>query len=129
MVTWSDDGQTELPYFDELSPAQRALGQTFGTLMPSCFFSAHVDFVRFGYIRPLGPERTAVVIECLFPPQADGLDFSGPSRFVERLTDQDMRVCELNQRGLHCREHRQGVLVPQEYYTHRFQQWVRERTR
>ena len=129
MVTWSDDGQTDLPFFPYLSSYEKRVGQTFGTLMPSCFFAAHVDFVRLGYITPLEPERTRVVIECLFPSETieSGFDISSATRFIERLTNQDLRVCELNQRGLRSHRHMQGVLVPQEYYTYQFQQWVRSR--
>ena len=43
------------------------------------------------------------------------------------VIDQDGRVCELNQRGLKNRPHRQGVLVPQERYVAEFHDWLRER--
>ena len=36
------------------------------------------------------------------------------------------RVAELNQRGLQSRAFGQGVLMPEEYDVHRFQNWVRE---
>jgi len=129
MVTWSDDGLTQLPDFPDLSAAERSLGQTFGTLLPSCFIAGHIDFVRFGHVLPLGPEQTLVTVECLFPSETledTSNDISKTTEFIRRLTEQDFRVCELNQRGLHCRRHDTGVLVPQEYYTHNFQNFVRE---
>ena len=129
-VTWSDSGETDLPYFKALSEEEVYIGQTFGVLSPSCFIAAHVDFVRFGHILPIGPEQTEVTIECLFPEQSAALPESQRQpnvEFIERLTLQDLRVCELNQRGMHARPHQHGVLVPQEYYTYAFQQWVHER--
>ena len=130
MVTWTSDGTSKLPKYPNLTQAERDLGQTFGTLMPSCFIACHVDFVRFGHVLPLGPEQIAVSIECLFPGETlrdERNDISDVTSFIERLTDQDVRVCELNQRGLHSRAHRAGVLVPQEYYTHSFHRYVRDR--
>ena len=130
MVTWSDDGSTQLPYYSGLSEQERSLGQTFGVFMPSCFIAAHVDFVRFAHILPVAEEQTEVVVECLFPAETvadETHDLTPTIQFIERLTDQDLRVCELNQRGLHSRRHQSGVLVAQEYYTHGFQNWVRER--
>ena len=46
---------------------------------------------------------------------------------VFRVSEQDRRACELNQRGVRSRAHRHGVLVRQEYWVHEFQNWVRER--
>jgi len=57
---------------------------------------------------------------------------SGDRKLVERATElgalvleQDARVCELNQQGLHCLRHERGVLVPQEYQVRDFHRWVR----
>ena len=43
------------------------------------------------------------------------------------VMQQDGEVCELNQRGLHCLQHEQGVLVPQEYELWSFHEYVRSR--
>jgi Rieske 2Fe-2S family protein len=40
---------------------------------------------------------------------------------------QDGRVCELNQRGLKSRRHREGVLMPQEHALKEFHDWLRDR--
>ena len=128
--TWSEDGNTELPHFSGLRDHERQMGHNFSVLRPSGFIAAHVDFVRFGYLVPLGPEQVRFTIEWLFPPQTldePEVDLSSPIKFIERLTDQDARVCELNQRGLRGRRHTNGVLVPQEYLVHGFQEWVRDR--
>jgi len=34
-------------------------------------------------------------------------------------------VCELVQQGLGCMAHQAGVLMPEEYDVHKFQDWVR----
>ena len=128
--TWSDDGLTDLPYFSGLSDDERQMGHNFSVLRPSGFVAAHVDYARFGYLVPLGPEKIRFTIEWLFPPEtlADSqVDLTSPISFIERLTAQDARVCELNQRGLHARRHRHGVLVPQEYLLSGFYTWIRER--
>ncbi len=43
-----------------------------------------------------------------------------------RVLEEDAAVCELNQRGLHSRRHKAGVLMPEEYDLHRFHRWVGE---
>ena len=48
----------------------------------------------------------------------------GLSRLV---VEQDGKACELNQRGLHSRRHREGVLVPQENWIAEFHSWLRDR--
>ena len=83
--------------------------------------------VRFGYLVPEGPEQIRFTIEWLFPPEtlADPeVDLTSPIEFITRLTEQDVRVCELNQRGLHGRRHENGVLVPQEYLLLEFHEWL-----
>jgi hypothetical protein len=39
---------------------------------------------------------------------------------------QDARNCEWQQQGIHSREFRHGVFVPQEFDCERFVRWVRE---
>ena len=128
--TWSDDGLTNLPYFPGLNEDERRLGHNFSVLRPSGFVAAHVDFARFGYVVPLGPEKVRFTIEWLFPRETlddPTIDLSAPIEFIERLTAQDARVCELNQRGLHARRHQYGVLVGQEYLLSGFHAWVKSK--
>ena len=128
--TWSDDGRSRLPHFAGLSEQERHLGHNFAIFRPSGFIGAHRDYVRFGYLVPLGPEQVRFSVEWLFPPQTlenPKSDLSSPIEFIERLTEQDARVCELNQRGLHARRHAFGVLVAQEYLLSEFHAWVRAR--
>jgi Rieske 2Fe-2S family protein len=128
-VTWSLDGQTELPELPGLDDADRERGQSFGVVVPSMFTCAHIDYVRSVRALPVSPEETRLVVEWLF--SSDVLERGDPG-VLERTTalgalvvEQDARACELNQRGLRCLRHEQGVLVPQEYQVHEFHRWVR----
>jgi Rieske 2Fe-2S family protein len=128
-VTWSLDGQTELPELPGLDDSDRERGQTFGVLVPSMFVCAHIDYVRFVRTLPVSPEETRLVVEWLF--SSDVLE-RGDTGVLDRMTalgalvvEQDARACELNQRGLRWRRHEQGVLVPQESDVHDFHRWVR----
>lgn len=129
-VTWTLDGQSKLPYLDGLREEERERGQTFVTLEPSFFLVAHVDYVRVIRLMPLGPERAEIAMEWLFHPSAlarDDFDLEHATALGELVSAQDRRACELNQRGVRSRAHRQGVLVRQEYWVHAFQSWVRDR--
>jgi Rieske 2Fe-2S family protein len=46
---------------------------------------------------------------------------------VKLVIAQDGRACELNQQGLRCHRHEQGVLVPQESGVAWIHDWVRAR--
>ncbi len=128
-ITWTLDGQTEIPHFANLSDEERRQGQTFGTAEPSFYTVAHVDYVRAARIRPLGPEKTEVAMEWLFDPSVlkrDDFDLEHATALGRRVIEQDGHACELNQRGLRSKRHESGVLVSQEYWVYRFQQWVLE---
>ena len=127
-VTWTLDGTSRLPAFDGLEPEERRRGQTFGVLPPSLFVVAHVDYVRFARMRPLGAERMELCMEWLFDPAVLAGDFDREHAVAlgERVMEQDARACEWNQEGLHCAPHRHGVLVPQEYGVLAFHDWIRK---
>jgi Rieske 2Fe-2S family protein len=128
-VTWTLDGRSELPPLPGLGDAERRRGQVFGVFWPSAFVVAHVDYARCVRLRPLGPERTELVVEWLFDPAVlarDAFDLERMLALGRRVVEQDARICERNQRGLHCLAHERGVLAPQEYGVFAFQQWVRE---
>ena len=46
-------------------------------------------------------------------------------RFAAQVMTEDAEVCELAQQGQHALAHSCGVLMPEEYAVHDFQQWVR----
>ena len=70
--TWTMDGQPCGPEFPNLTAQERANGHNFVTLYPTMFIVAHVDYVRAVSLTPLGPERTRLTAEWLFPPRHAG---------------------------------------------------------
>lgn len=126
--TWSMTGGLCGPAFPKLTQAERAAGSTFVTLLPTLYVVAHADFVRAVSLRPLGPERTELRAEFLFPPEtlaAPGFDPRNVVDFATTVMLQDGEACELNQRGLHSSRYRNGTLMPQEFEVHRFHEWIR----
>ena len=116
------------PEFAGLTTAEREAGQTFVTLLPTMFVVAHVDYVRVVSLHPLGPERTALKAEWLFPAAtlaAPGFDLGNVVNFADLVMMQDGAACEMNQRGLHSERFERGRLMPQEFDVFRFQEWVR----
>lgn len=128
--TWSEDGRSLGVRFQGLTEAERRAGQTYAMHLPSVFIVGHVDYVRTVTLLPLGPEQTRLTAEWLFPRQEmppEGLD--NIVAFGRQVLEEDAAVCELNQRGLHSRRHKTGVLMPEEYDLHRFHRWVGEQHR
>jgi Rieske 2Fe-2S family protein len=78
---------------------------------------------------PLGPEQTELTADWLFLPEALAApqsDIDNIIAFGTQVLEEDATICEINQRGLHARPHRAGVLMPEEYDLHRFHNWVHE---
>jgi Rieske 2Fe-2S family protein len=126
--TWSLDGKTTGHAIPGLSERDRRAGVAYLTSLPSHYLAAHVDYVRSVRLRPLGPERTEVFSEWLFPPEtlADpGFDLDNIVQFALEFAAEDADVCELNHRGLKAARHVSGVLMPEELHVHRFQNWLR----
>lgn len=129
-VTWTLDGKSRLPTLPGLSEEEKSRGQTFWNLEPSLFVVAHRDYVRCARILPRGTEETEIQMEWLFLPsvlEREDFDLEHATELGRRVVEQDARACELNQRGLRALPHQHGVLVKQEYWVRRFQQWVLER--
>jgi Rieske 2Fe-2S family protein len=129
-VTWTLNGQTKLPLIDGPSTADRALGAVFASFTANLFVVAHPDYVRSVRIAPRGPEQIELTIDWLLPPgvaerHADELETM--ITLGRLVVAQDGRACELNQRGLRSRRHREGVLMPQEAALHEFHEWLRAR--
>jgi Rieske 2Fe-2S family protein len=125
--TWSRDGRALDHRFAGLTEAERAAGQTYAMSLPSMFVVGHVDYVRTVRLLPRGPERTELVAEWLFPPEALATDpdLDNIVSFGKLVLAEDAAICEINQKGLRARPHHAGVLMPEEYDVHRFHQWVR----
>jgi Rieske 2Fe-2S family protein len=129
--SWSSDGRALAHSFPGLTEAERQAGQTYAMSLPSMFIVGHVDYVRTVRLVPLGPDRTELTAEWLFPPEAlaDDPDLDNVVSFGKVVLEEDAAICEINQRGLHAHPHLSGVLMPEEYDLHRFHEWVRDQHR
>jgi len=128
--TWSADGRAAPLGFPGLTAEERGAGHTFVTLLPTAFIVAHVDYVRIVRLLPLAPERTELLAQWLFLPEAlaePGFDLDNIVRFAVTVMSQDGAACELNQRGLKAAPHERGVLVAQEYELARLHAWIEAR--
>ena len=126
--TWTKNGLACGLEFPKLTEAQRQAGHLFVTLWPTMYVVAHVDHVRAVSLRPLGPERTELRAEWLFPKEtiaAPGFDLANVTGFASMVIAQDSEASEINQRGLKNSAFKAGRLMPQEFDVYRFQQWVR----
>lgn len=126
--TWTISGTPCGPAFPGLSPAQKAAGHTFVTLMPTMYVVAHVDYVRVVSLRPTRPDRTELRAQWLFPADtinAPDFNLANVTGFAEKVMRQDGAACEMNQRGLKAQSFAHGRLMPQEFDVFNFQKWVR----
>ena len=127
--TWSFDGQPAGKPFEGLTPQEQKTGYHYVVNCPSVFITAHIDYVRIVRLIPLGVDRTELKVEWLFSGEtlADkSVDIEKVADFAKLVLQQDAFVSELNQKGLQCIAHKQGVLMPEEYDVHNFHLWVRE---
>jgi Rieske 2Fe-2S family protein len=128
--TWTVDGRPCGPLFPDLTAEERQTAHTFVTTYPSMFVVAHVDYVRIVSLQPLGPERTRLSAEWLFPAEtlaAPGFDLANVVDFATGVLAEDGAACEMNQRGLRSDAYRTGRLMPQEFDIARFHDWLRAR--
>ena len=96
-------------------------------LFPNFLISPHPDYVLTHRLEPLGPDRTGIECQWLFPPEAFEQPDFDPSYAVEfwDLTNrQDWHACESVQRGVGSRGYRQGPLAMEEDNVHQFQTMV-----
>lgn len=130
--SWTPDGQSALPSIGGLTEEDEAAGVVFASFTASMFVTAHPDYVRSVRIVPTGPETIDLVADWLLPEASAGATSEELAPILElarTVMRQDAEVCELNQRGLRCRRHEQGVLVAQEQYLWEFHEWLRGRLR
>ena len=88
---------------------------TYLQLFPNLLLSVHPDYVMTHVLDPVAPDRTAVVCEWLFPPEAvarEGFDPSYAVDFWDITNKQDWAACEGVQRGVSSRGYRPGPLSP-----------------
>ncbi len=90
------------------------------SIFPNLLLSMHPDYVMVHQIWPQAPDRTLILCDWLFHPEAAaGVNASGynPEDAVEfwDLTNrQDWHVCELSQQGIASRAYRPGPYSPRE---------------
>lgn len=105
-----------------LEPADRARVYYY-TVFPSLLLSLHPDYVMAHYVQPLAPERTRVLCEWLFHPDAladPSFDSADAVEFWDLTNRQDWHVNELTQRGLRSRAYAPGPYSQQEGLLHAF---------
>lgn len=127
MTTWTVDGVSALPEIEGLDEKKKAKGMCFATFLASMFVVGHPQYARSVRLRPLGPERLELTVSWLLLPgvaEAHPGEIDHMLSLAKLVVAQDGRACELNQQGLHCRRHEQGVLVPQESGVAWIHEWV-----
>jgi Rieske 2Fe-2S family protein len=121
-VTMSMDGHSDGVPLRKLTPAQLREVNYFG-LFPNALLSFHPDYVLTHRLEPLGPARTRIECEWLFPPEAlekPGFDPGYAVEFWDVTNKQDWSAVESVQRGIESRGYRPGTLTSQEDAVYQF---------
>jgi Rieske 2Fe-2S family protein len=87
------------------------------SIFPNMLLSMHPDYVMVHQLWPQSPERTLVLCDWLFNPDAfDRADFHPHDavEFWDMTNKQDWHVCELSQQGIASRAYRPGPYSPRE---------------
>ena len=87
------------------------------SVFPSLFLTLLPDYAMWHTLSPLAPDRTRVVCEWLFAPEAVAPPAAGPEdavAFWDRTNRQDWHVCELAQQGVSSRAYTPGPYAVQE---------------
>lgn len=128
--TWSFDGKAASYQFDGLTEEERFLGQHFMTLLPTIYMVGHVDYMRIVRLTPIGPEKTEIQAEWLFPQETlddPDFDLENTVGFARLVMEQDVKASEMNQRGMHSIRHDAGVFMPEEQWLYGFAEWYRKK--
>ncbi len=120
-------GKTARPPLRGLAPED--LRAYYGdTLKPNVFLNLHPDYVVVHMLHPVAPDRTRIVCDWLFDPEAaaaPGFDPSDAVAFWDLVNRQDWEVCELAQQGVTSRAYDDGGLyAPNERHIRGFNEWV-----
>jgi Rieske 2Fe-2S family protein len=95
-------------------------------IYPNLLLSPHPDYVLTHTAWPLAADRTRVVCEWLFTPEAvarPGFDPADMVDFWDVTNRQDWALCERTQRGAASRGFRPGPYQPTEDCVHTFDRW------
>jgi phenylpropionate dioxygenase-like ring-hydroxylating dioxygenase large terminal subunit len=87
------------------------------SVFPNLFLTLLPDYAMWHTLRPVAPDRTRIVCEWLFPPDALTPPAAGPEdavAFWDRTNRQDWHVCELAQQGVSSRAYTPGPYAVQE---------------
>ncbi len=87
------------------------------SIFPNVLLSMHPDYVMVHRLWPQSPERTRILCDWFFHPEAfDRSDFhpNDAIEFWDMTNKQDWRVCELSQQGIASRAYTPGPYSPRE---------------
>jgi glycine betaine catabolism A len=87
------------------------------SIFPNMLLSMHPDYIMVHQICPRSPERTLLLCDWLFHPEAfDRPDFNPDDAidFWDMTNKQDWHVCELSQQGIASRAYQPGPYSPRE---------------
>ncbi|HJY98237.1 MAG TPA: aromatic ring-hydroxylating dioxygenase subunit alpha [Patescibacteria group bacterium] len=100
----------------DLSPEDSRRGYYYSVL-PNLLLNVHPDYVMFHLVSPQAPDRTKVISEWLFNPEANSKKDFRPEDAIEfwDITNiQDWNVCELGQKGVSSPAYEPGPYSPRE---------------
>ncbi len=126
-ATLTMDGTALIPPFKGLTEEERKTLYIAQTFRPNLFLNVHPDYVNSHMMFPTGPESVRMVYDWLFEPESMRLASFDLDHYValwDLTNRQDVRNCEWQQEGIHCREFRHGNFVPQEVACRQFDEWV-----
>jgi phenylpropionate dioxygenase-like ring-hydroxylating dioxygenase large terminal subunit len=81
------------------------------SIFPNMLLSLHPDYVMVHQLQPLSPERTLILCDWFFHPQASAREDFNPRdaiEFWDMVNKQDWHVCELSQQGIASRAYEPG---------------------
>jgi glycine betaine catabolism A len=89
------------------------------SIFPNMLLSMHPDYVMVHQLWPQSPERTLILCDWFFHPEAAGVSDPGYNpddaiEFWDMTNKQDWHVCELSQQGIASRVYQPGPYSPRE---------------
>jgi Rieske 2Fe-2S family protein len=128
-TSFTATGTSDLPKFPDLRPED--YGMYYGAFQfPNLMVNMHPDSVMAYLVYPNGPDRTTVLSEFYFRPEAIALPGFDPSPTVDLwdlISRQDWAVCERAQTGVSSRSYTSGVYPRKDRLLFDFnERWRRE---